>query len=66
MPGMVTRLRMTPNKVGEFSFHCDIFCGSGQGRLPGQLSYLGLPAAQRIVRTLLRVQSRLIVNASNE
>lgn len=35
MPGAVTRLRFTPDKTGEFSFHCDIFCGSGHETMAG-------------------------------
>lgn len=37
MPGAVTRLRFTPDKTGEFSFHCDIFCGSGHETMSGVL-----------------------------
>jgi len=37
MPGTVTRLRFTPDKAGEFSFHCDIFCGSGHETMAGML-----------------------------
>jgi cytochrome c oxidase subunit 2 len=35
MPGMTSRVRFTPDKVGEFPFHCDIFCGSGHETMTG-------------------------------
>jgi cytochrome c oxidase subunit 2 len=35
-PGKVTRLRFTPDKVGEFPFHCDVFCGSGHEHMTGK------------------------------
>lgn len=34
-PGMVSRVRFTPQKSGEFVFHCDIFCGSGHEDMAG-------------------------------
>ncbi len=34
-PGKVTRLPLTPQKVGDFEFHCDNFCGSGHGNMTG-------------------------------
>nr|WP_307727954.1 cupredoxin domain-containing protein [Massilia terrae] len=37
MPGATTSLRFTPDKAGEFSFHCDIFCGSGHETMAGTL-----------------------------
>jgi cytochrome c oxidase subunit 2 len=37
LPGVTTRLRFTPDKVGEFPFHCDIFCGSGHETMAGTL-----------------------------
>jgi cytochrome c oxidase subunit 2 len=37
MPGLVTRLKFTPDKAGEFEFHCDIFCGSGHETMSGTL-----------------------------
>jgi cytochrome c oxidase subunit 2 len=37
MPGKVTRLRFTPDKAGQFDFHCDIFCGSGHETMAGTL-----------------------------
>lgn len=37
MPGMVTRLRFTPDRTGAFPFHCDIFCGSGHETMEGTM-----------------------------
>ncbi len=34
-PGQVTRVPVTPQKVGDFEFHCDNFCGSGHGNMTG-------------------------------
>ena len=31
-PGQVAKVPVTPQKVGNFEFHCDNFCGSGHGR----------------------------------
>jgi len=38
VPGTVSRVRFTPNKVGTFPFHCDIFCGSGHEQMTGVFS----------------------------
>ncbi|MDB5764394.1 MAG: cytochrome oxidase subunit periplasmic domain protein [Herminiimonas sp.] len=38
MPGAVSRVRFTPDKVGEFPFHCDIFCGSGHESMSGVIA----------------------------
>lgn len=35
MPGAVSRVRFTPDKTGTFTFHCDIFCGSGHEDMAG-------------------------------
>jgi cytochrome c oxidase subunit 2 len=37
VPGKVTRLRLTPDKVGTFVFLCDIFCGAGHEEMNGRL-----------------------------
>ena len=37
LPGMTSRLRFTPDKAGEFTFHCDVFCGSGHEDMGGTL-----------------------------
>jgi cytochrome c oxidase subunit 2 len=35
IPGQVTRLRLVPDKVGTFTFLCDVFCGSGHETMNG-------------------------------
>src|SRR5689334_11394730 len=35
VPGKVSRLSFSPDKTGEFPFHCDIFCGSGHEDMVG-------------------------------
>ena len=37
IPGQVTEVAMTPNKLGEFFFLCDVFCGSGHENMEGTL-----------------------------
>ena len=37
VPGMVTRIRFTPDKAGEFVFFCDVFCGDGHEEMSGTL-----------------------------
>ena len=34
-PGKVAKVRLTPQKVGDFEFHCDNFCGSGHADMRG-------------------------------
>ena len=29
IPGVVTRVRLVPGKVGTFEFYCDMFCRAG-------------------------------------
>ena len=36
-PGKVTRVLFTPDKTGEFTFSCNIFCGSGHEEMAGRL-----------------------------
>ena len=36
-PGKVTRVVFTPDKTGEFTFSCNIFCGSGHEDMAGKL-----------------------------
>lgn len=38
VPGVTSRVRFTPDKVGEFPFHCDIFCGSGHEDMTGVIT----------------------------
>jgi cytochrome c oxidase subunit II len=37
VPGETTRVTITPDKVGEFAFFCDIFCGDGHEDMAGTL-----------------------------
>src|SRR5262249_114140 len=37
-PGAVTRVRLTPDKAGKFTFACDVFCGSGHEDMSGVLT----------------------------
>jgi cytochrome c oxidase subunit 2 len=37
LPGQVTEVPLTPTKVGEFTFLCDVFCGSGHENMEGTL-----------------------------
>ena len=36
-PGEVTRVTVTPEKVGEFPFLCDNFCGDGHEDMDGKI-----------------------------
>jgi len=35
MPGQVAKLRFTADKVGTFTFLCDVFCGTGHEDMSG-------------------------------
>jgi cytochrome c oxidase subunit II len=37
LPGQVTRISFTPDKVGVFEYLCDIFCGEGHEDVNGKL-----------------------------
>jgi cytochrome c oxidase subunit II len=37
LPGQVTRLRLTPDKAGDFPFFCDVFCGDDHELMSGML-----------------------------
>ena len=37
IPGQVARVRLVPDKVGTFTFLCDIFCGSGHETMSGTI-----------------------------
>jgi cytochrome c oxidase subunit 2 len=37
IPGQTTEVAMTPTKTGEFTFLCDVFCGSGHENMDGTL-----------------------------
>ena len=36
-PGEKNEVRFTPDKVGRFGFHCDLFCGDGHEGMSGTL-----------------------------
>ncbi|HZS40394.1 MAG TPA: cupredoxin domain-containing protein [Polyangia bacterium] len=36
-PNETTRVRIVPDKVGTFAFHCDVFCGDGHEGMSGQI-----------------------------
>lgn len=36
-PGRITRVRFIPERAGEFSFHCDNFCGTGHEEMNGRI-----------------------------
>jgi cytochrome c oxidase subunit 2 len=38
IPGVVTRIRIVPDKVGTFTFFCDIFCGDGHEDMSGLIT----------------------------
>jgi cytochrome c oxidase subunit 2 len=37
IPGMVTRVRLVPDKAGTFEFFCDVFCGDGHEEMSGKI-----------------------------
>jgi cytochrome c oxidase subunit II len=37
MPGQPTRVRMVPDKAGEYAFLCDNFCGGGHEEMNGKI-----------------------------
>ena len=37
VPGQETRVTLTPNKAGSFTFFCDVFCGDGHEDMDGTL-----------------------------
>lgn len=38
IPGVVTRIRITPENTGVFTFLCDIFCGDGHENMNGTIT----------------------------
>jgi cytochrome c oxidase subunit 2 len=36
-PGQVARVRLTPDRAGEFEFFCDNFCGEGHETMSGTI-----------------------------
>jgi len=41
IPGQTTEVAMTPTKAGEFTFLCDVFCGSGHEDMDGTMRVVG-------------------------
>lgn len=37
VPGQVARVRLVPDKIGSFTYLCDIFCGDGHEQMSGTL-----------------------------
>jgi len=37
IPGQTSRVRLVPDKVGTFVFHCDVFCGDGHEEMDGTI-----------------------------
>ena len=37
VPGRTTKVRVTLDKAGTFTFHCDYYCGSGHEGMNGQI-----------------------------
>ena len=37
IPGQVAKVRLVPDKVGTFTFLCDVFCGSGHETMNGTI-----------------------------
>ena len=37
VPGQETRVTLTPDKAGSFTFFCDVFCGDGHEDMVGHL-----------------------------
>ena len=35
VPGQTSRVRLVPDKAGQFVFHCDVFCGDGHEEMDG-------------------------------
>jgi len=38
IPGQVRELHVAPNKIGNFAFVCDVFCGAGHEDMNGMLT----------------------------
>ena len=38
VPGQETRVALTPQRAGSFSFFCDVFCGDGHEDMDGTLT----------------------------
>lgn len=40
IPGKVIQLHLLPDKLGDFAFHCDVFCGSGHEDMTGTITVI--------------------------
>jgi cytochrome c oxidase subunit II len=40
-PGQVARVRLLPQRVGRFSFACDVFCGVDHEEMVGEIVVVG-------------------------
>ena len=40
-PGKITQVRLTPDKVGDYEFLCDNFCGDGHEGMSGKITVRG-------------------------
>lgn len=40
LPGKVTEVRLNPDKVGEYEFLCDNFCGDGHDTMSGKITVM--------------------------
>jgi len=36
-PGMIQKVRFVPDKIGTFTFFCDVFCGGGHEDMSGTI-----------------------------
>jgi cytochrome c oxidase subunit 2 len=39
-PGVVEKVRFVPDKIGTFTFICDVFCGDGHEEMSGTLKVI--------------------------
>src|SRR6267143_3956701 len=37
VPGQVARVRLAPDRTGDFGFFCDVFCGEGHETMSGTI-----------------------------
>src|ERR1700693_1847260 len=48
IPGQVARVRLVPDKVGTFTFLCDVFCGSGHETMNGTITVVARSAERAL------------------
>jgi|SRR5262245_15867198 len=39
-PGVVEKVRFVPDKIGKFTFICDVFCGEGHEEMSGTITVI--------------------------